>query len=363
MKIAAKMLSIILAVIMVIGLVPFAAYAENGSGNDETGEYVIHCILGAGLPAANAKIVMTDMLAENSTETYTADSKGIVRIPKALNGVYSLSVSCEGPVQGIVWQCLPELRLDMSTVGDEICLKLFPVLAVELEYAEHNAYMVGYSDGTFGPNNPITRAEVASLLYRLMSDEAREKYYSSENSFTDVQRSMAHNVAISTLANAGVIEGITEHSFGYKDIITRAQFAAMLGRLFGIEYTGGDVFKDTDSSFAEPYFNLLGKLGILIGDGKGKVFPDKELSRAEVCAMLNRLLGRTAGAESTSSLSDSNTLKTFSDISPDMALYADILEATNSHSFEYSVRDDGTIFECWTLLDPSINWISTQHMA
>lgn len=363
MKLAAKMLIIILAVIMVIGLVPFAACAENGLSNDETGEYVIHCILGAGLPAENAEIVMTNELAENSTETYIADSNGIIRIPKTLKGIYTVSASCEGPVQGIGWHCLPELSLDMNTVGDDICLKLFPVLAVELEYGEHNAYMVGYSNGTFAPNNPLTRAEVASLLYRLMSDDAREKYYSSENSFTDVQHSMAHNDAISTLANAGVIEGITEHTFGYKGIITRAQFAAMLGRLFGIEYKGGDVFKDTDSSFAEPYFNLLGKLGILIGDGKGNVLPDRELSRAEVCAMLNRLLGRTAGTESTIGLSDSNTLKTFSDISPDMALYADILEATNSHSFEYSVRDDGTISECWTVIDPSINWISTQYRA
>lgn len=359
MKKSGKMLSIILAVIMVIGIVPIAASAENSAGSTETGKIQVYCVLGTGFPAENARIELKN--AENGTKTYTADRKGFAEIPGTLSGTCTVSASAYGLVPGLEWKCAPESIWDISAAGNTVCLKLFPSLAIELDYSNHNAYMVGYSNGTFGPNNTITRAEVASLIYRLMTDEAREKYYSTESGFADVQRGMAHNDAIATLVNAGVIEGISGSTFGYKDTITRAQFAAMLGRLFGIPYAGKDVFKDTDGNFAEQYFNLLGKLGIMRGDGDGNVYPDSPLTRAQVCAMFNRLLGRTPCMQSTESLIDSSTMKTFSDVSSDMALYADILEATNGHSYEYDVNPKtGTVIERWTVLTPTISWISSE---
>ena len=357
MKQRTRVLGIFLAVVMVIGLIPLTASADNG----ESDKYIVHCVLSTGLPARNAEIVLTSKYVENCVETYTADYNGIVEIPKTLSGIYGISASCAGSVQGIEWQCTPDMNWNINTAGDDICLKFFPVLAVELEYNDHDAYMVGYSDGSFGPNNTITRAEVASLLYRLMTEETRDLYYSTENTFADVQESMAHNTAISTLVNAGVIDGITGTTFGYKDIITREQFAAMLGRLFSINYIGRDIFTDTSDSYARSYFNLLGRLGILLGDGSGCVHPSEQLTRSQVCAMLNRLLGRSSCAESTAKLSDISNLKTFSDIDPHMALYADIIEATNSHRYEFCVSGDGNVTESWTMLDPTISWIAVQN--
>ena len=359
MKKSTKMLSFILAVIMVISLVPFAASAEKA----ESGSLSIYCVLSTGLPAKNAEVVLTNKLADNVIKTYTANSDGIVLIPKNLRGAYYVSASCDGPVEGLEWHGTDGVLWDMNKMSDTSCLRLFPVLAVEFENSRHNAYMVGYSDGTFGPEQTLTRGEVANLIYRLMTRESRDEYYSTENSFNDVQSGMAYNTAISTLRNAGVLDGFADGSFGYKEVITREQFAAMLGRLFDASYNGTDVFRDIADSPAKDYINLLGTLGILSADENGNFNPKAELNRGDVCAAFNRLLGRMPTADSIKHLNSIAPLRSFSDVNEDCELYADIMEATNGHVYMISADEqDGelVIQENWLNFISPTNWTKLQ---
>lgn len=359
MKKSTKMLSFILAVIMVISLVPLTASAEKA----ELGSFSIYCVLSTGLPAKNAEVVLTNKLADNVIKTYTANSDGIVFIPKSLRGTYYVSASCAGPVEGLEWRGTSGLLWDMNKMSDTSCLRLFPVLAVEFENSRHNAYMVGYSDGTFGPEQTLTRGEIANLIFRLMTKESREKYYSTENSFLDVQSAMAYNTAISTLENAGALDGFADGSFGYKTVITREQFAAMLGRLFDVSFSGNDVFRDIADSPAEDYINLLGTLGVLTADKDGNFNPKAELSRGDVCVMLNRLLGRMPTIDSIKHLTSTTLLRTFSDVKEDCELYADIMEATNSHIYTVSADEQDSelvIQENWINFVSPTDWTKLQ---
>ena len=359
MKRTSKMLCFILAVIMVISLVPLTAAAEKA----ESDEFTIYCILSTGLPAKNAEIVLTNRLADNVIKTYTADSNGIFTIPKSLRGAYYVSASCEGPVDGLMWQGLDGVIWDMNKLSDVSCLRLFPALELEFEYEDHNAYIMGYGDGKFCPEQTVTRGEAVNLLYRLMTEDSREEYRSTENDFSDVKAGMAYNTAISTLANAGVLDDFSGSSFGYKKHITREQFAAMLGRVFDVSYDGKALFNDiSESSYADS-INLLAYLGIIAPDKDGNFSPKAELTRGDICVILNKLLGRLPSADSAKSISNTAKLRTFSDVSEDSELYADILEATNSHSYTVSAKlIDGEVViqENWVRLRTPTNLVELQ---
>lgn len=359
MKKTTKMFSIILAVIMVISLIPLTAFAEKA----ESDNLIVYCVLGTGLPARNAEVVLTNRLAENVTKTYTADSDGIVLIPKSLRGVYYVSAVCAGPIDGLEWQSLDGLMWDMNVLNDVSCLRLFPVLDIDFEYVVHGAYMMGYSDGTFCPEQTLTRGEVANLLYRLMTADAREKYHSTENNYSDVKSGMAYNTAISTLANTGALDDFADSCFGYKTVMTREQFAAILGRIFNVKYEGKNLFVDISKSPYEESINLLGLLGILTPDENGQFNPKAELTRGDICVMLNRMLGRMPSADSIKGLHSTATLRTFSDVGEDSELYADIMDATNGHSYIVSADlKDGkvVIHESWMSLRAPTNWVKLQ---
>lgn len=359
MKRTSKMLCFILAVIMVISLVPMTAAAEKA----ESDEFTIYCILSTGLPAKNAKIVLTNRLADNVIKTYTADSNGIFTIPKNLRGTYYVSASCEGPVDSLMWHGIDGVMWDMNRLSDVSCLRLFPSLELEFEYDIHNAYIMGYGDGKFCPEQSITRGEAANLLYRLLTDDAREKYRSTVNDYSDVKAGMAYNTAISTLANAGVLDDFSDSIFGYKKFITREQFATMLGRVFNVSYDGENLFSDIDDSAYADNINLLAYLGIIAPDEDGCFNPKAELTRGDVCVILNKFLGRLPSADSAKNIYNTAQLRTFSDVTEDSELYVDILEATNSHSYTVSAElIDGEIViqENWVSLRAPTNWIELQ---
>ena len=251
----------------------------------------------------------------------------------------------------------------MNKLSDVSCLRLFPVLELEFEYEVHNAYIMGYGDGKFCPEQTVTRGEAVNLLYRLMTEDSREEYRSTENDFSDVKAGMAYNTAISTLANAGVLDDFSGSTFGYKKHITREQFAAMLGRVFDVSYDSKALFNDiSESSYADS-INLLAYLGIIAPDKDGNFSPKAELTRGDICVILNKLLGRLPSADSAKSISNTAKLRTFSDVSVDSELYADILEATNSHSYTVSaelINGEVVIQENWVRLRTPTNLIELQ---
>lgn len=209
---------------------------------------------------------------------------------------------------------------------------------------EHISYVSGYADGTVRPNANITRAETAQMLYRLLTDSARKQYASGGKKYTDVASGSWYYNAVTTLANLGVIKGYSDGSFRPNANITRAEFAAMLCRFSGASGSGKSSFTDISSHWARTSIEAVSAKGWVKGYADGTFRPDAKITRAEVMAMLNRMLGRLP--QSKSDLLDSMT--TFRDnLDTNAWYYLYVQEATNGHSF--TTKADG-IHEKWEAL-------------
>ncbi len=377
MKNVKRMLSALLVVLMLATLVPAMAFAETAEAEGDTAEtaglidsvtgleiptYAVYCKLSNNLPASYAKITLTNQLT-GETKTYNANGIGLALIPKSLLGVYNVSATCSK--SGVNYKTLPGLKWTMSILPEFETLVLYPSLDIGLNYSDHFSYMIGYSDGTIRPNNTITRGEAASMIFRLLTPEARDRIFTKTNSFSDVNVGYAHNNAISSLAKAGIINGYDDGTFRPNATITRAQFCAIIGRMFSVEYIGSNIFGDLTGGFADKYINLLAQLGILKGDGSGNVNPNAPITRAQAATILNRLLGRIVSTDSSASCAA--YVKTWSDCPASMWCYGDILEATNSHNFTWTtdvpdiVGNDPTIREAWTnIRTDTPNWADLQ---
>jgi len=379
MKKSTKLLALLLAVIMVVALVPSMALAEEVEPAADTQgiidtvigaelpTYLVYCKLSTtNLPAANAQITLTNN-ANKDSHTYTANALGLALIPKGLLGIYNVAATCNGPLTGMKYSSVAGLKWSMSMLPDVDTLVLYPVLDIGLNYSDHFAYMIGYNSTTVGPNRNITRGEIATMIFRILTPEARNKIFTKTNNFSDVNASNVHNNAISSLAKAGILKGTGNGKFSPNAVVTREQFCAMIGRMFSYEYTGSNLFGDINGSFAKNYINLLGMLGIIKGEGNGMANPTAPLTRAQCAAMINRLLGRQSAAESISALTDTSLLKTWKDCQAGAWYYADIMEATNSHYYTWSTdvpnvgNQDTVIFEAWTTLRTDTpNWVDLQ---
>lgn len=375
MKKSTKLISLLLAVMMIAALLPTAALADDNvqeaSLTDTMGDivdfvngikipsYVVYCSLMSKLPASNAQITLTNNVT-NEAHTYTANVLGLALIPKGLIGVYTVAATCDGALTGLKYSSLPGLTMSLSAKIDFDKIILYPVLNIGLDYTDHFAYMVGYPNGTVKPEGNITRAEVATIIYRLMTSESRDQYRSTSCSLKDVKAGAWYNEAVCSLVNAGIIEGYSDGTFKPNAYVTRAEFSAMIARMFSVSYVGSTMFEDINGHWAENYINILAKLGILKGDN-GNANPDDNLTRAQAAAMCNRLTGRNS--TSTSMSSCTGTVKEWPDNSESAWYYADILEATNSHNYTWTVNyrnmlgGETALTEQWTnIRTDAPNW-------
>ena len=218
--------------------------------------------------------------------------------------------------------------------------------APKLNTADHFAYVQGYPDGTVKPAGNITRAETAAILFRLMDDASRKTYYSTKSGFRDVASGSWYNTYVATLNNAGVITDSSNGYFRPNEAITRAELAAMLAKFS--ETTGAaNYFNDVSAKYwAANAIAICAKLGWINGYPDGTFRPDKNVTRAELMAMINRATGR-APKSADAFLPG---MKTWSDNTSDKWYYLDVQEATNSHS--YTVKGS----ETWTALTSDPNW-------
>lgn len=216
----------------------------------------------------------------------------------------------------------------------------------KLNTADHFAYVQGYPDGTVKPAGNITRAETAAILFRLMDDTSRNNYYSTKSGFRDVASGSWYNTYVATLNNAGVITDSSNGYFRPNEAITRAELAAMLAKFS--ETTGAaNYFNDVSASYwAANAIAICAKLGWITGYPDGTFRPDKNVTRAELMAMINRATGR-APKSADAFLPG---MKTWIDNTSDKWYYLDVQEATNSHS--YTVKGS----ETWTALTSDPNW-------
>lgn len=216
----------------------------------------------------------------------------------------------------------------------------------KLNTADHFAYVQGYPDGTVKPAGNITRAETAAILFRLMDDASRKTYYSTKSGFRDVATGSWYNTYVATLNNAGVITDSSNGYFRPNEAITRAELAAMLAKFS--ETTGAaNYFNDVSAKYwAANAIAICAKLGWITGYPDGTFRPDKNVTRAELMAMINRATGR-APKSADAFLPG---MKTWIDNTSDKWYYLDVQEATNSHS--YTVKGS----ETWTALTSDPNW-------
>lgn len=221
----------------------------------------------------------------------------------------------------------------------------------------HEAYIIGYEDDTVRPENNITRAEVATIFFRLLSDDYRASKWSTENSFCDVNVGDWYNNAVSTLANAGILSGYPDGTFRPNAPITRAEFAAIVTRFSSATAYGKASFTDVPSShWASDAIALAEQLGWVGGYPDGTFRPDKAITRAETITLVNRVLGR--------SVLESGMLPgmvTFRDNQPGAWYYTAVQEATNSHTYMLLTSQFGGITnESWTGILNTPDWAALE---
>lgn len=224
-----------------------------------------------------------------------------------------------------------------------------------LNKEDHFNYIIGTPEGLSLPTANVTRAEVATIFFRLMTDDARAKFDSLDNSFSDVAKGKWYNRAISTLAKAGIIKGDPAGTYRPGDPITRAEMAAIIAR-FGDFKEGGKTFSDISGHWAQKYIELAASNGWINGNPDGTFKPNNNITRAETVAMINRVLDRQT--ESNDDLLPVAQMTNWSD-NMDTAkwYYRDMQEATNNHKAE---RVGTSMYEKWTEKLPDIDWASYQ---
>ena len=244
---------------------------------------------------------------------------------------------------------LPDPR-PPAAIPEDIDSPIEPVDPAEMS-PMHHAYIIGYPDGLVRPNNNITRAEIVTIFFRLISDEYRIQNWSQNNPFADVNNDRWFNNAISTMYNAGHIQGYADGTFRPNQPMTRAEFATLVVRIMGYGHVNGSsVFTDTAGHWAENNIYAAHRLGWIQGYSDGTFRPSQFVTRAEVAALINRALKRLPQYPS--------------DLLPDMLTWRDnmnvnawyylyIQEATNSNY--YKMKDDG-IHKTWQELFVPRDW-------
>lgn len=222
--------------------------------------------------------------------------------------------------------------------------------ALGLNTTDHFAYIVGYGNGQVRPQNAITRAEVATIFFRLLTDDVREENFTSSNKYTDVAAGAWYNNAVSTLGAMGIITGYPDGTFRPNAYITRAEFAAIAARFD----TDGDktlaAFSDIANHWAKDEISVAYNNGWVDGYPDGTFGPQRNITRAETVTLVNRVLNRKPETED--------------DLLPDMTTWTDnadkkawyylaIQEATNSHYYKYKENSE---YEKWTELRETRDW-------
>ena len=213
---------------------------------------------------------------------------------------------------------------------------------------DHFAYVIGYPDGKVHPKGNISRAETATIFFRLLKADIRDGNLTADNGFSDVADGQWHNKAISTMAKLGIVKGRRADSFDPDASITRAEFAAICARFNTKPVENSGSFSDISGHWAENEIERAAAFGWISGYPDGTFHPDARITRAEAMTMINRVLCRMPQSES--DLLDS--MVTWPDNKPSDWHYLAVQEATNSHDFDRK----GEVGESWTKLTSVPDW-------
>ena len=214
---------------------------------------------------------------------------------------------------------------------------------------DHYAYIVGYPDSTVRPQNGITRAEVATIFFRLLTDETRNANSTKTNSYSDVAAGAWYNHAVSTLSAMGIVKGDSHGKFNPNAPITRAEFAAIAARFDDKANTTAVDFSDIASHWAKNEISAAANNGWINGYTDGTFRPNNKITRAEAMTLVNRVLKRLP--ETAEDLH--NDMIKWSDNSDTSAwYYLAVQEATNSHYYDLKENKH----EKWSKLRETRDW-------
>lgn len=217
---------------------------------------------------------------------------------------------------------------------------------------DHFAYVIGYPDGKVHPEGNISRAETATIFFRLLKADIRGGNLTADNDFSDVSDGQWHNKAISTMAKLGIVKGRRADRFDPDASITRAEFAAICARFNTKPVENSGSFSDISGHWAENEIERAAAFGWISGYPDGTFRPDARITRAEAMTMINRVLCHMP--QSKSDLLDS--MVTWPDNKPSDWHYLAVQEATNSHDFDRQ----GEVGESWTKLTSVPDWTRYQ---
>ena len=307
-----------------------------------------------------------------------ADIKEYVRVNTPLSGTWYAEEACVTPVTEINGNMYPKEETkdfvndeayetqDTSKVANPLTHAVIHLYtkdaydpnpptndyilpALWLNTKDHYSYLIGYADGTVKPEGKITRAEVATIFFRLLTDDARAKFWMSTNNYTDVPADKWYNNAVSTLSNMGVIGGYSDGTFRPDAPISRAEFAKIavsFSNVADLSYRG--YFADVkESDWFSGFVAAAKDAGLIEGYNDGTFQPEKAITRAEVCTIVNRTLGRKPSA---SHMKISDRID-WPDVSVTDWYYEAIMEATNSHTYQMGQR-----VETWNDKLPQRDW-------
>ena len=216
---------------------------------------------------------------------------------------------------------------------------------------DHFAYIVGYPNGNVEPNGNITRAEVATIFFRLLTEEARTANSTQSNSLSDVTRGQWFNHAVSTLSSMGIVKGHNDGTFAPNAPITRAEFAAIAARFDDKNTDTSSKFTDIASHWAKNEIGIAANKGWINGYPDGTFRPNQYITRAEAMTLVNRVLNRLP--ENSSDLLDS-MIKWPDNSDASAWYYLAVQEATNSHAYSDKSKDDK--YEKWTTIRDARDW-------
>ena len=222
--------------------------------------------------------------------------------------------------------------------------------ALGLNTTDHFAYIVGYGNGEVRPQNNITRAEVATIFFRLLTDDVRDENLTKTNRYSDVAATSWYNTAVSTLSSMGIITGYPDGTFRPNAAITRAEFAAIAARFDNDGDKTAAKFSDIATHWAKDEISIAYNNGWITGYPDGTFGPQRDITRAETMTLVNRVLNRQPETED--DLLPNMTVWT-DNANPKAWYYLAVQEATNSHYYEFKTNSQ---YEKWTELREARDW-------
>lgn len=309
--------------------------SSGGGGGSSRASITVNKTDALGKPLAGASFVLKDSRGREAYQA-TSNASGIVRFTRVGSGTYTL-LEKAAPEDYVTSDETYELTVSGSRVtmnGKSYSPVTFVNRrAAELNRRDHTAFLVGYAEGTFGPERNMTRAEVTTMFARLLTEQIEaDKTYSS--TFNDVAKNCWAANYIGYMQQFGIVTGYTDGSFRPNAPVTRAEFAAIASRFEKLTQ-GSKSFTDVpDTHWAVKYINFAATRGWVTGYADGTFKPEHSITRAEVAAVTCRLLERSA--DQTYIRSHIGELRTFADVTESHWAYWYAMEAANGHDYTKS---------------------------